>query len=338
MTSLERTLATVRGETPDRLAAMPIFMIWAAQNLGRSYADYVRDYRVLVEAQLRLLHEFPLDTVQTISDAWREAADCGTELVYYDDSPPACREHLLADKGAFARLRRPDPLGGGRMTDRVRACAALGERVGGDVPILGWVEGPIAEGADLRGMNAMMLDLVDDPAFVEELFDWIAELEIAFARAQIEAGADVIGMGDAAASLIGPGFYERYVLPREQRIFAAVHEAGALARLHICGDTNGLLPLLGRTGADIVDLDYPVDLEAARRHLGPQLTILGNFDPVRALQRATPEAVFAACRRCHRQAGPPYIVGPGCEVPPGTPRANIEAMFNYAAQAAPSAP
>jgi len=333
MNSCERTLATIRGETPDRLPAMPIFMIWAAQNLGRSYADYVRDYRVLVEAQLRLLEEFRVDTVQTISDAWREAADCGTELVYYDDSPPSCREHLLADKAVFARLRMPDPLGGGRMHDRVRACAALAERVGGEVPVLGWVEGPIAEGADLRGMNAMMLDLVDDPAFVEELFDWVAEFEIAFACAQIEAGADVIGVGDAAASLIGPAYYERFVLPREQRIFAAVREAGALARLHICGDTNALLPLMGATGADVVDLDYAVDLEAARRQLGPGVTILGNFDPVRALQQATPEGVFAACRRCHQQAGAPYIVGPGCEVPPGTPRANIQAMFAYAAEA-----
>ena len=46
-----------------------------------------------------------------------------------------------------------------------------------------------------------------------------------------------------------------YALPYEQRIFAAVHEAGAVARLHICGDTNRIVPDMVATGADIVDLD-----------------------------------------------------------------------------------
>jgi MtaA/CmuA family methyltransferase len=178
-------------------------------------------------------------------------------------------------------------------------------------------------------MNAFMLDLMDDPGFVADLLDFATELALDFARAQIRAGADVIGMGDAAASLCGPRFYEELVLPREQRIIQAVHDGGALARLHICGDTNAILAPMGTTGADIIDLDHMVRLDAARRELGEAPVIAGNFDPVGVLLQGSPEQVEAACRRCHEAFGPRFIVNAGCEVPPDTPLANVEAMFEY---------
>jgi MtaA/CmuA family methyltransferase len=334
MTAYERVYGLVRGEAVDRLPCLPIIMIWAAQNAGVSYEDYVRDYRVLVDCQLRLLEEFPgLDVAQLISDPYRETADTGAPLKYYADGPPRCLEHVLADKTKLAHLALPDPLGGGRMHDRVWGAELLAERVGGEVPIMGWVEGPIAEAVDLRGMQELMMDLVDDRPFVEDLMDWAVELEIAFARAQIAAGCDMIGLGDAAASLVSPAVYEELVLPREQRIVAAIQEAGAVARLHICGNTRNLLGLMPQTGCEIIDLDYLFPIEEARPAMGPEPIILGNFDPVSVLLNGTPRQVRQWCARCHEASGPRHMVGPGCEVPPQTPRANLQAMLDYAAEA-----
>ena len=70
--------------------------------------------------------------------------------------------------------------------------------------------------ADLRGVNTLMLDFFDDPGFVRDLFEFTIEMELRFARAQIDAGADMIGVGDAAASLIGPQLYFDFVQPYEQ--------------------------------------------------------------------------------------------------------------------------
>ncbi len=327
MNPLEMTRALLAGQPLDRLLAMPIFMMYAAELEQESYADYVRDFRVLVRCQLRLVEEFGIDCVSCCSDPVRETADCGAELEYYDKAPPRARNLILGDKSALAGLQRPDPLGGGRMTDRVEACALFREQVGGEVPILGWVEGPMAEAVDLRGMSQLMMDLYDDPAWVEEVFDWVTELEIAFARAQIEAGADFIGVGDAAASLVSAEIYRNLILPREQRIVAAIREAGAFTRLHICGNTTHLLPYLGETGAEIVELDHPCDITHARELIGPRTILMGNFDPVSELYSAAPEVVRRACERSHRVMGDPYILAAGCEVPPGTPRANLEAMF-----------
>lgn len=333
MTSSDRLARMLSGEAVDRLLCMPILMIWAAQDAGVSYADYVRDYRVLGDCQVRLLEQFPLDVAQLISDPYRETADAGAELQYYDDGPPRCLRPLLRERAALATLQTPDPLAGGRMTDRVQGAAYLKAHLGADVPIMGWVEGPIALAVDLRGMTELMLDLVDDRAFVRDLCDWATDLEIAFARAQVEAGCSIIGIGDAAASLVSAADYRELVLPGEQRLVQAIHQAGATARLHICGNTTHLLSLMPLTGCDIIDLDHLVPIEQARGAMGDDVAILGNFDPVAALLRATPEEVKVWCRRCHEACGVRHIIGPGCEVPPGTPRANIMAMCEYAREA-----
>ena len=334
MTSTERTRAVMEGKQPDRLPVAPLFMVWAAQYSGYSYAEYVTDYKVLVECQLRLWEEFGVDVLSCCSDAWREAADCGTELVYDDAGPPRPRSYLLADKAPVSSLARPDPLGGGRMTDRIRAIEAFRERAGGQVPILGWIEGPIAEAVNLRGMNEFMLDIVDDPGYARSVLEWAAEMELEFGLKQVEAGADIIGMGDAAASLVSPAIYEQFVLPLEKMIIGELERAGCPVRLHICGDTTHLLPYYKATGAKMIDLDHFVDMRAARQAVGSDVVLLGNFDPVRVLLEGTEEEVYQACRSCHEAAGEPYILAAGCEVPPGTPEENVRAMVRYAEDAA----
>jgi MtaA/CmuA family methyltransferase len=237
---------------------------------------------------------------------------------------------LLDEKSKLSNLRLPDPDAPGRMRDRVAAVQLLAERSGETRIVEGWVEGPCAMSADLRGLNTLMLDFFDDGPFVEALFDFTVRMEIAFARAQVEAGATLIGVGDAAASLVGPGLYTQYVLPREQSLIAAIHALGVPVRLHICGNTKRIVEGMGQTGADIIDLDFPTPLGHARRAMRETQVLLGNIDPVRALRDGTPESVEAALGECYRQAGAAYICGAGCEIPRGTPHANVDAMARFA--------
>ena len=336
MNSRERVFAHLDGQPVDRLPLMPITMQFAADVIGVKYLQYVTDYRTLVEAQLRTVEKYGFDYVSCISDPAREAADCGSDIALFDDQPPAFKEEraLLADKAKLARLQVPDPHAGGRMTDRVRAAALFRQEIGREKAIEGWIEGPMAEGADLRGINTIMLDLYDDPAFITDLFEFVTEMEIGFARAQVEAGVDLIGIGDAAASLVGPVFYRRCVWPYEKRMVDAIHAMGARVRLHICGDTNALLDGMGRLGCDIVDLDYPVDMGDARARM-PGQVILGNVQPVGVMRNGTPEKVTATLAACHRAAGRRYIVGAGCELPRDTPEANVRAMCAFARETMP---
>ncbi len=332
MNSRERVFTHLGAGAVDRLPLMPITMMFAANRIGARYRDYCTDYRVPVEGQMRVAEDFGFDYVNTMSDPAREAADCGAAVEYFDNQPVALVEEraLLADKARLATLKVPDPTVTPRMLNALKALELFKARLGKEKVIEGWIEGPIAEAADLRGINTVMMDFFDDPAFVKDLFAFVVELELRFASEQIKTGAEVVGIGDAAASLVSPEIYETFVWPCEKQLIDGIHATGAKARLHICGNTRRLLKPMGTLGADIVDLDSLAPLDEARRLMGPDEVLLGNLNPVTVLRDGAPGDVTAAIAECHRQAGARFIVGAGCEVPRDTPDANLHALADYA--------
>jgi MtaA/CmuA family methyltransferase len=329
----ERITAALNRQPTDRLGYMPITMMFAADQIGVPYGKYAADYSVLVEAQLETARKFDFDYVSCISDPAREAADCGAAVHYFDDQPPAIdeAEALLTDKARLKSLAVPDPLReGSRMFDRVQAARLFAEKVKGEYLIEGWIEGPCAEAADLLGINRLMTNLIDDPGFVWELFEFTLRVGTAFAQAQIAAGCDIIGVGDAAASLVGPKIYKNIVFPFEKRLVENIHTAGGRVRLHICGNTNRSLTEIGQLGCDLIDLDSMVPIEKARQAMGNEQVLDGNLDPVKMLRNGTPELIREALAECLRQAKKNYIIGAGCEVPRDTPHENLRAMRKFA--------
>jgi MtaA/CmuA family methyltransferase len=338
MNGRERVLKFLDCKPVDRLPLMPVVMMFCAEQIGVKYGRYVEDFRVLAEAQMRTAEAFDFDIVSCLSDPAREAADCGAKVEFFEDQPAAIVESdaLLVDKTTLTRLQIPDPLGGGRMHGAVQGLALMKEEVGRDKAVMGWVEGPCAEAADLRGINTLMLDFFDDPAFVRDLFEFVLDMELRYAKAQAEVGVEIIGIGDAAASLVGPQIYDEFVWPFEKRLVEGLQQLGVAVRLHICGNINAILEGVGRLGCAIVDLDYMVPIAAARAAMGADQVLLGNIDPVEQLRNATRDEVIAAIAECHRQAGDRYIIGAGCEVPRDTPLENVHALTDYARSTAPS--
>ena len=326
MTSRERILALLAGKPVDRPPAMPIAMMWAADLLGAKYHDYATRAQIQVAAQCAAARQFGFDHVSVISDPCCEAADLGAAIFYQPDAPPAIIEEraLLADPAALQSLRAPDPhRAGTRMANRIEAVRGLRSQAGDTHLVEGWVEGPCAESADLRGINTLMMDFYDNPDFIHALADFTVDVALKFAQAQIEAGADIIGVGDAAASLINRKLYDEFVLPHEQRLVNGIHAAGGRVRLHICGRTQHLADALTTLGCEIVDLDTMVDLRAARAATGERQVLLGNVHTVNVVKNGTPEEVRRALAKCHVDAGPAWIAGAGCEVPRYSPAENV---------------
>jgi MtaA/CmuA family methyltransferase len=326
MNSLERYLATLAGQPVDHLPRLPILMQFAAEHVGSNYGAFASDHRVLAESNIACAREFGIDQMNTMSDPYRETQGFGATIIYEKDMVPHCEKHPLEDDPDFSKLPRPNPLVAERMRDRIEAVKLYRQQVGGQYSIMGWVEGPAAEATDLRRMDNFFVDLMDDEGYAGALMDLCVEVALDFAKAQVEAGADTIGIGDAAASQVSADVYESLVLPRERRLVEGIREMGAKARMHICGDISRLLPGLASLGLDVIDVDHMVPVGKVREILGPSVAIGANLDPVADVMRGTPDSIREKLARCYAEAGNPFVANAGCEIPSRTPPENLAAL------------
>ncbi len=329
MNGYERTMAAIAGERGAEIPAAPLLMTFAAAHIGVPYDHYVRDARLLVEAQCAAAEDYDLDIVTVCSDPVREAHACGVRCNFPEDGVPSAAEPAIRDPADLARLEIPDPLRAERMRDRVEAVRLFRERVGGQRAILGWIESPFQEVTVLHGLQQTMLDMVDRPDFVRAMLEFAVEMEIRFGLAQLAAGADIIGAGDAVASLISPWHYETFSLPYMRRVCRALQQAGARVKYHACGNTEHLLASFAGVGADIHNTES--DLGLARSRMGDGVCLKGNVDTVKHLLEGTPEEVYAAGQAAIRAAGEHgVILSAGCEVPRATPPAHLHALVRAA--------
>ena len=326
MNSYERLMARLAGQPVDRVPNNCIIMGFGARYIGASYKSFVTDYKVLTEAGIRCREDFELDILSAISDPMREAEGFGAEVFFPEDGVPYAAAPLVENLSDLSRLQVRDPASCARMNDRLMAVRRYAEYAKKECAVQGWVEGGFAEACDLRDLNNMMMDIFDEPEAVAELLDICTRQAEAFAAAQVQAGADIVGIGDAAASLIGPAMYEEFALPYEKRIVEAIHKAGGKAKLHICGDINKLLDMAVETGADLIDCDWMVDFQEANRIFAGRCSACGNFDPVGILLQGTPASVAEAVENCLAVSSSRSIIAAGCEVPVMTPPENLAAV------------
>ncbi len=327
MNALERYIKTLRGDPVDFLPRVPILMQYAAEHIGSNYAAFAADYRVLVEANLRCREDFGFDQVSAISDPYREVQGFGGRIRYETNHPPVCERIVVPDINDHSALPDdPDPYQCERMLDRLMAVRTFKQRVGGACSILGWVEGPAAEAADLHGVENFLVDVMMEPEASTALMAHCTKTAIRFATAQLAEGAETIGIGDAICSQLPPDLYREQVWPLQKKLFDAIHAAGGLVKLHICGDITHLLPHLAELPIDILDLDHMVDPLQARKIIGARIAIAGRIDPVADVLHGTPQSIRQAVLDSYAKLGYPHMVMAGCEIPSGTPKENLKAL------------
>lgn len=331
MNSRERCIAAIKGNPVDRVPVFPLLMFFAQRRLGVTYREFATNGKAMADAQLNALKMFPVDAITACSDAFRVAADLGADMAFPDDKPPFAQTPLVQSAADFSKLGKPDPASSGsRMADRVLGVKTMAEAVGAECLVLGWVDMPFAEACSLCGVSEFMLLLMEDPLLAHRILDFLTGIVSDFSMAQLHAGAPMIGAGDAASSLISPEQYREFALPYEKKVIKAVHEAGGLVKLHICGNTTHLVSDMIRSGADLFNVDHLVPFASACDIYGSNnICFKGNLDPVDDLMRGTPEKCLSKClAKLQAAAGLRYMLSPGCEVPAETPDEVFQAFCN----------
>ena len=315
-----------KGGLPAKVLFRPILMQFAAEYIGSNYGAFASDYKVLVEANLRCLDDFGLDLLGLISDPYRETQAFGAKIQYVPNGVPRCLNYVVNSMEDVIGLKNPDIYKTERTLDRIKAAELLSKKTQGNIPIIGWIEGPLAEACDLTGMENMMMQLMIDPDFANRLMDKCMVTAKEFAKAQIENGCQIIGMGDAVCSQIDVDTYNFYVRDRHRELVEYIHSLGGKIKLHICGDTTHLLPSYKDFNLDILDLDWQVDITHAREILGENVIFAGNINPV-TIQNKSRDEVFEMCRSLvEKNRNKRFILSAGCEITALTPAENLKAM------------
>ena len=193
--------------------------------------------------------------------------------------------------------------------------------------------GPFTLAGLLYGAENLMRDIYRKPDSVRRLLDFTVKVYLAYASLYFDQGVDFVLLAEPTASgdMISRKHFETFAVPVFKQVFEALKQKKIRTALHICGNIENRLDLLNGIGAELISVDYKVSLKKCREVFNGKTAFAGNLNPVGVMQRETPDGVMRHCEECLAAAGegPGYVLMPGCDIPPATPLANIQAMTQF---------
>ena len=323
-----------RGETVERTP------VWMMRQAGRYLPEYraIRqdtDFLTLcktpelaVEVSLQPYRILGVDAVIMFSDILIPVEAMGQEVRLTEQKGPELPDPIRSRRQVDA-LIVPDPIEKtGFVLEIIRT---LRRELNGAVPVIGFAGAPwtlaayMIEGGGSKNYAQVKRLMLTEPETFHILLDKIADTIILYLNAQIEAGAQVIQLFDSWAGELSPRDYAVFALPYEQKIFASINRS-APSIIYINGSGTFLEQMAG-CGADVLSIDWRVDLEDARARVGPKLTIQGNLDPCVLL--STPEIIAEKASDLLRAGGGQrHILNLGHGILPMTPVENARAFVD----------
>jgi len=343
MTSRQLVRAALAGQPVPRVPTGPLAVHYCAGVAGCTLRQYTTNARVLADSVIRYYERFRPDAVWLSADTWVSAEAMGARVGATDDNQPfgGIGEPLVATAADIQHIPAPNVGSQGRYPLMLEALSRIIEELGEEAFIVACFDQyPFSLAAALMGINEIMLKIVDDPPFVEALMDRCAEYQFAYACALAAAGADMLSGGDSPAGLISPALYSQSVQPVETRAIQRLKAAtGKPVSLHVCGNATPFLPRMAATGADVLEVDYQVDLREAYRNVGTNVALWGNLDPVRVLAQGkisdVQHAVHHALEAVESAGSSRFVLSSGCTLAMETPAENLHALIRGGANLIP---
>ncbi len=333
MSSYERVMTSVKHSEPDRVPFMPFAQTFTAKFAGIPFSVYVSKAEKFVEGQMTAYNALGWDALCFSSDVGMYAEALGATIEFpYDDVPRIVKpvlNHISMYKD-FKTLKIPDLKKSGRLTESIKAIELTKKIVHAEVPLIGWTEGPFQGVTLLAGGDPMQFFYVlEHPDEFKEILDWYADFEIEVAQAMYESGADIIGIGETAAYFMSPKFFEEFCLKPEKKVCEAIKKLDMIPLIHCCGYVPQCIHFAKETNSGgVIQFDYQVDLEWAKKLIGADVTIMGNLN-YNKLLTANPQQVYEDCVKHIKIAAQEggYWLAFGCEIPRDLPLENLRTIL-----------
>jgi uroporphyrinogen decarboxylase len=334
MISNDLFLRACRRESVERTP------VWMMRQAGRYLPEYravrsrsdfltmCRTPELATEVTLQPVDIVGVDAAIIFSDILVVPEAMGMRLEMIETVGPRLHEPLRT-RAAISALRVPDPE---RDLGYVMSALAMTRRaLAGRVPLIGFSGAPwtlaayMVEGSGTKDFRRIKQMMLDDPDTLHLLLGRCADSVRLYLEAQIAAGADAVQIFDTWAGVLAPAHFREFSLPYLASIVTGMERRGVPVIVFAKGANHALRELAG-TGADVVGLDWTIDLGTAREVTGGAVALQGNLDPAvlhadPAVIRREVRAVLASFGR-----GNGHIFNLGHGITPEVPVAHARAM------------
>lgn len=331
-----------RAAKLERLDRVPVALImdspWLPGHLGISHLDYYFDPDEWFDSNLKIMQEFA--GLIVFPSWWAEfgmaiePSAVGCKICFHQDQPPSQFPTLfqLEDLDRFSPV---DPYTDGFMAaalHRYQKQKARIEKAGYRIRVA-TARGPVCTAAFMRGIDALMLDLSDNPRLVHKLMAFVTDTITRWLKAQVEViGDSVEGIFilDDIVGLLSKKHYLEFAHPYLKQILDAFPKDWVKV-YHNDANVAPFLEDLSTLGFDVLNWSHNLDIAEVRRRTGGKICLMGNVAPLETGTRGTPQEVRAAALGVLRKVGGSGIIlSLGGGVSPGMPKANILALVEAA--------
>lgn len=319
---------------PQRVPVFGLGVLFNARMAGITWAEYTQDTDKLVNCEVEAVKKFDYDWVYINPDDNIEFEPLGVKTKGEGNIPLGTYEFLPASRETLKNLKLPDFQKDGRMPAYLEALSRIKKELGDTICLTGRVAGPFSSVALLYGAEEALTLLFEDPDLFNETADFFVTLMSQWAKAQTQAGADAIWVGDCVASsgFISPKHYSEFALQNTTRLNQAIKKAGAIVFYHTGDSSLKHLELQADTCPDALSVGGKIDIKEVKKTIGTRMCLLGNIAGIETLQLGDPELVEKETIRII-EAGKVdggYIFNTEEGVPYQTPQKNIATMMQTA--------
>jgi uroporphyrinogen decarboxylase len=312
-----------------RLEPVDATPVWFMRQAGRSFAAYrqLRErYGILelaktpdlcAEVTLMPVRELGVDAAVLFADIMLPLEPMGVGLRIEPEVGPII-DQPIRSAADVAALRAFDPA---EVSFTLDAIGLVRRELAGQAGVIGFSGAPftlacyLIEGRPSRDFATAKAFMYHEPAAWHDLMDRLSTMIVAYLRAQVEAGADVVQVFDSWVGGLGPGDYREFVQPHVHRIFAALAD---VPTIHFGTGTAALLELMAEAGGDVMGLDHRMSLADAWRRVGDDRGVQGNLDSARTLAGWEPTRAGALAVLAEAGGRPGHVFNLGHGVLPQT--------------------
>ena len=330
MTRRERVLKALAHEQPDICPWHITFTIPAREKLTAYLGT--GDLERAVGNHFAKIEAVPDDGWQEIKpDFWQDEFGVIWDRTLDKDIGNVDYNALILPEPDLERLEFPDPLSPERFEHHESFC-----RENPDLFRVNDFGFTLFERAwTLRGMENLLMDMVERPGFVHELLDRILEWNLKIIEGLSRFDIDAILFGDDWGQqhglIMGPQMWRAFFKPRAEQEYRLCHEKGMYVMIHSCGDVSTIFPDLIEIGVEVFNPFQPevMDIAAIKKEFGGRLAFFGGMSTQQTLPKATAEQVKEKTRWLIETIGESggYVFSPAHDVPKDVPAENMVAMI-----------